>query len=74
MEEKITVTTLRVLSCNERQVCPGRHRIDGVPGSFVVLKQVADPAHAAALAKHVGPDELLGWTPDALFDPYPGEA
>lgn len=72
--EEITVTTLRTLACNDRHTCPGRHRIDGVPGSFVVLKAVQNPAHAAALADKIGEGEILGWTPDALFDPYGEEA
>lgn len=70
------ITTLRSLPddgdsmCTERGTCVGRHRVDGVPGSFVVLKAVSDPEIAAALARHVGPGELVGWTPDELFDPY----
>ena len=75
MTQHYEVTTLRSLPdkiCNEKFVCPGRHKITGVPGSFVVLKEVADPGHAAALARYVGEGELLGWTPDELFDTYEG--
>lgn len=73
MPQKIEVTTLRTLSdaqCTERGTCVGRHKVAGVPGSFVVLKQVTDPDVAAHLARRVGAGELLGWTPDELFDPY----
>ena len=71
MPGKIIVRTLRTLPdehCTERGTCVGRHKIEGVPGSFVVLKEVSNRAHAAALAHVVGPGELLGWSPDALFD------
>lgn len=71
--QPLTVTTLRTLpdaDCNERYTCVGRHKIDGHPGSFVVLKAVSDPTVAATLARHVGDGELLGWAPDDLFDPY----
>lgn len=73
MSTRPAVTTLRTLpdgDCDDEVTCVGRHQLDGVTGSFVVLKVVTDPAHAAALASHIGPGELLGWTPDALFDPY----
>lgn len=74
MPRKIEVITMRTLtdaSCTERGTCVGRHKVAGVPGSFVVLKAVTDPDVAAALASRVGADELLGWTPDELFDTYP---
>ena len=69
------VTTLRTLPdnpCDNGFNCIGRHKLSGVPGSFVVLREVSDPAHTAALAPHIGPGEILGWTVDALFDPYEG--
>jgi hypothetical protein len=75
MTQHYEVTTLRSLPdsvCNERYTCVGRHKVAGVAGSFVVLKEVTDPAHAAALARHVGEGELLGWSPDELFDTYEG--
>lgn len=73
MSKKITITTMRTLpdmNCTERGTCVGRHKVDGVDGSFVVLKAVTDLDVAAAMEKHVGPGELLGWSPDALFDTY----
>lgn len=73
MNARPTVTTLRSLpdgECNNDRTCVGRHQLDGAPGSFVILKQVTNDGHLAALAPHVGPGELLGWAPDALFDPY----
>lgn len=82
-EKKLTVKTLRVIECNDRWECPGRHQIPGVPGSFVVLRTLdhpqvrdalgdLDPADVGReLARFVGDGEILGWTPDGLFDPYP---
>lgn len=73
MSPTCVVTTLRSLpdgDCNERNTCVGRHKVDGVAGSFVVLKKVADTGIHAALAPHVGPGELLGWAPDELFESY----
>lgn len=75
MTQHYEVTTLRSLPdvvCNERHTCVGRHKIAGVDGSFVVLKEVADAGHTKALARHIGKGEILGWAPDTLFDTYEG--
>jgi hypothetical protein len=69
---KYTIRTLRVMDCTERDECPGRHKIDGVDGSFVVAKR-AGWRHRRALRKFAGRGEQISWAPDALFDPYPEE-
>lgn len=71
--ERHEVTTLRKLDCTERDECPGRHKLAGVEGSFIVAKRVSW-RHRWALRKLAGPGEKITWAPDALFDPYPEEA
>ncbi|QYN41080.1 hypothetical protein K1T35_47925 (plasmid) [Pseudonocardia sp. DSM 110487] len=69
----LTVRTLRTLPdavCTERRTCVGRHKIDGHAGSYVVVKEVTDPAVIGSLSPHIGSGELLGWVPDDLFAPY----
>lgn len=71
MDRKIEITTLRTLAndCPDNIDCPSINKIADRPGRrYVVLKQVTDPAEQAALAHLVGPDELVGWAPDQLFE------
>jgi hypothetical protein len=74
MPRKIAITTVRRLNdhgeqCNDRYTCQGIHILADRPGRrYVVLKRVTDPAEAAALAKFVGEDELLGYADDRLFE------
>lgn len=72
-KQRYEIMTLRKLDCTERNECPGRHKIAGVEGSFVVTKRVSW-RHRRALRKLAGPGETISWAPDALFDPYPEEA
>lgn len=72
MSRKIEITTLRTLAgsdvCTDRHTCPGIHTLADRPGrKYVVLKEVTDPAELAAFAEHMGPGEILGWTPDELL-------
>lgn len=72
----IQIQTIRTLDdngvmhseCSSGRQCVGLHAIAGRPGrTYVVLKQVDDPAEAAALAALVGPGETVGWAPTDLF-------
>ena len=77
MSQKLKVTTLRKVSrgggpCNDDWDCPGRHKVDGVPGSFVVSKRIS-LRQRWQLRHLVGRGEKLTWVPDELFDPYDQE-
>lgn len=62
------VITLRTLAgCPDRWTCPSTQRLEGVPGIIQIGKKITDPAHLAALAPHMGADEVALWQPDELY-------
>jgi hypothetical protein len=70
--DEIKVTVLRITGdedslCTDGDWCPALLSVEGVPGRFVVGKEVTDPAVRAALAKFVGPGETVTWTPPDLI-------
>lgn len=68
MNKKIEIVTLRITQdCPDRVRCPSRHKVKGIPGQFLVGKQVTDPGLLAAFAEYVGEDEVLSWTPDDVL-------
>jgi hypothetical protein len=62
------ITVLRAQSCIEGDTCAAVLRDEEEPDQlYVVVKPVTDPGKIAALAKHVGPGEMLSVFPAALL-------
>lgn len=66
--KKLKVKVLRRSGehCSDGDWCPAVIEIEGVPGRFVVGKQILSADIQAALAPYIGAGENVTWTPPDL--------
>ena len=69
---RLTVTTLRTVTCKDDPKCPGFHRIAERPGKlYGVATPCTDAAVVEALGDNVGSGELLWEMPDLIPEVQP---